>query len=31
MLKIVWTMLSRRETYESRNEKSYERKLNSID
>lgn len=31
MLKIIWTMLSRREPYESRNEKSYERKLNSID
>ncbi|MHB2036731.1 MAG: IS110 family RNA-guided transposase, partial [Nitrososphaerales archaeon] len=31
MLKIIWTMLSRREAYESRNEKSYERKLNSID
>jgi hypothetical protein len=24
-------MLSRREAYESRNEKSYERKLNSVD
>jgi transposase len=31
MLKIIWTMLSKREAYESRNEKSYERKLNSID
>jgi transposase len=31
MLKIIWTMLSRREPYESRNEKSYERKLNSIE
>jgi transposase len=31
MLKIIWTMLSRREPYESRNEKSYEKKLNLID
>lgn len=31
MLKIIWTMLTRREPYESRNEKSYEKKLNLID
>lgn len=31
MLKIIWTMLSRREAYESRNQKSYEKKLNSIE
>ena len=31
MLKIIWTMLSRREPYESRNAKSYEKKLNLID
>jgi transposase len=30
MLKIIWTMLTRRETYVSRNENNYERKLNSI-
>lgn len=31
MLKIIWTMLSRREPYESRNEQSYGRKLNLIE
>ena len=31
ILKIIWTMLSRREAYESRNEKSLREKLNSID
>lgn len=30
MLKIIWTMLSRREPYESRNTKRYEQKLNSM-
>jgi transposase len=30
MLKIIWFMLTRREPYESRNEKRYQRKLNSI-
>ncbi len=29
-LKIVWTMLSRREPYESRNTKRYEHKLNML-
>lgn len=31
MLKIIWTMLSRREPYESRNGMRYEQKLNSIE
>jgi transposase len=30
MLKIIWFMLTRREPYESRNEKRYRQKLNSI-
>ena len=30
MLKIIWFMLTRREPYESRNEKRYQKKLNSI-
>jgi transposase len=30
MLKITWFMLTRREPYESRNEKRYQQKLNSI-
>lgn len=30
MLKIVWFMLTRREAYESANQKRYERKLNSL-
>jgi transposase len=30
MLKIIWFMLTRKETYESRNEKRYQQKLNSI-
>ena len=30
MLKITWFMLTRREPYESRNEKRYQKKLNSI-
>jgi SpoVK/Ycf46/Vps4 family AAA+-type ATPase len=30
MLKITWFMLARRELYESRNEKHYRQKLNSI-
>jgi transposase len=30
MLKIIWFMLTRREPYESTNQKRYERKLNSI-
>jgi transposase len=30
MLKITWFMLTRREPYESRNEKRYHRKLNSV-
>jgi transposase len=30
MLKIIWFMLTRREPYESRNEKRYQQKLNSI-
>jgi transposase len=30
MLKIVWFMLTRKEPYESRNEKRYQKKLNSI-
>jgi len=29
MLKIVWFMLTRREPYQSANQKRYERKLNS--
>jgi len=30
MLKIVWFMLTRREPYESRSGRIYERKLNSL-
>jgi transposase len=30
MLKIIWFMLTRREPYESRNEKRYQQKLNSV-
>jgi len=30
MLKTIWLMLTRREPYESRNEKRYQKKLNSI-
>jgi transposase len=30
MLKIIWFMLTRREPYESRNEKRYQKKLNPI-
>jgi transposase len=30
MLKIIWFMLTRKEPYESRNEKRYQKKLNSI-
>ena len=30
MLKITWFMLTRREPYESRNEKRYQQKLNSV-
>lgn len=31
MLKIIWFMLTEREPYESRNEKGYSKKLNSLD
>jgi translation initiation factor IF-2 len=31
MLKITWFMLTRREPYESRNEKRYQQKLNSVE
>ena len=30
MLKIVWFMLTKREPYESANEKGYSKKLNSL-
>jgi hypothetical protein len=30
MLKIIWTMLTRKELYESRNQRRYEEKLNSV-
>jgi len=30
MLKIIWTMLTRNEPYESRNQRRYDKKLNSV-
>jgi transposase len=30
MLKIIWTMLTKRELYESRNQRRYDKKLNSV-
>ena len=30
MLKIIWTMLTKKELYESRNQRRYDKKLNSV-